>query len=501
MVVGNHREARPALLQKVFRSSREYPTVDAIIIAYAATVLVFQVLMQISPFMTLLAKTPLYSIQTYLGLLGGGLILLDVFTTKKIWQGKYSLFLYAILVLAALSSLRTVSYGIKENLFKLCWAAIQFVLIYSCVYRASRDKLIKYIRRLFFALLAIWAIACCVSFYQYANQIGYRYVVNPLAKDSSSNRQGFYDNRLFGIFYTLNHAAYISLFFLIVALVFAWQEKRRRIRIALLFSDFVLLCYIILSGSRSAMISLMAASAVLTFFRLRNALIEQGQKKPLLPLAAAVLAVALCFGGFWCLKQGLELVPAWTAAIRAEMEPDFVPDDFFPEDDILERDGLEEDASNGRLSIWRDYISLYKDVGAIGLSPGNYMLYVRENHPELYIVEYIRTHYSDKYESGIIYHVHSGYMMVYVSAGILGLLSLLAYMLLCVRRVFCLVKNRVSVSPAYIGAVALVVMGAISAVLDEGLFFQNTPHTTIFWFALGIIMADSFVSSESLKKL
>ena len=46
MVVGNHREARPALLQKVFRSSREYPAVDAIIIAYAATVLVFQVLMR-----------------------------------------------------------------------------------------------------------------------------------------------------------------------------------------------------------------------------------------------------------------------------------------------------------------------------------------------------------------------------------------------------------------------------------------------------------------------
>ena len=500
-------EARPSLKDRccaLTQSNRDYPAMDAVIIAYTAVVLVFQVLFQISPVMTFLAKTPLYSIQTYLGLLGGGLVLFDLFTAKKIWKGQYCLLLYAILLLAALSSVRTIEYGLKENLFKLCWAAIQFMLVYSCVYRTKRDTLTKYVRILIAALLVIWVIACCVSIYQYVHQIGYRYVVNPLAKDSSSNRQGFYDNRLFGIFYTLNHAAYLSLFFLIIAVAFMCGEKRKGVRAPLLFPEFILLCYIILSGSRSAKLSLIVCSGVLAFFLMRNRVFGQGKDRSLLPIAAALLAALVCTAGCWALKQGLEQVPSIRAEIeaaheakaetKAETEPETEPT---VSGDVLERDGLDEDISNGRLSIWSDYALLYREVGAIGLSPGNYMPYILENHPDLYIVEYIRENYPDKYESGIIYHVHSGYLMVYVSAGILGLLSLLLFMVLCMKRTIGLIKNCRSVSSVYMGAFSLVVVGAISAALDEGLFFQNNPHTTMFWFALGIIMTDTFVSGSS----
>ena len=83
------------------------------------------------------------------------------------------------------------------------------------------EKLKKYIKVLFSVLLVIWLAACCVSLYQFARLIGYDYVVNPMAQDASSNRQGFYDNRLFGIFYTLNHAAYGSLLFFLLGALFA----------------------------------------------------------------------------------------------------------------------------------------------------------------------------------------------------------------------------------------------------------------------------------------
>ena len=136
-------------LDKITKSSREFPVIDTIILIYEAVVLFFQILFQISPVMTFLAKTPLYDIQTYLGLLGGMLIVLDLFTTKKIWRGKFCLLLYAILGLAAVASIRMISYGLKENIFKLCWAAIQFVLVYSCAYRADRNKLKKYLKWLF----------------------------------------------------------------------------------------------------------------------------------------------------------------------------------------------------------------------------------------------------------------------------------------------------------------------------------------------------------------
>jgi O-antigen ligase len=82
-------------------------------------------------------------------------------------------------------------------------------------------------------------------------------------------------------------------------------------------------------------------------------------------------------------------------------------------------------------------------------------------------------------------------MMVYVSAGILGLLCLIAFMVLCVIRLWRNIRANRKLSLLYIGAMALVAAGAVSAVLDEGLFFQNNPHTTMFWLALGILMLDS----------
>ena len=120
------------------------------------------------------------------------------------------------------------------------------------------------------------------------------------------------------------------------------------------------------------------------------------------------------------------------------------------DEDILHRDNLKEDQSNGRLNIWTDYLKLYKQVGAIGLSPGNYMPYIYENHQEMYIVDYIKEHYPDKYDSGFVYHVHSGYLMVYVSAGILGVILLAAFMVLCMGKVFAKIKAERQLSTLFI---------------------------------------------------
>ena len=116
-MIENNRECIKSNIRSFFQGNKEYPVVDKIVLIYVATVLFFQILFQISPVVTLLSKTPLYNIQTYLGLTGGVLIVVDLFTTKKIWKRRYSMFLYVILLLAAVSSVRMMPYGIKENLF------------------------------------------------------------------------------------------------------------------------------------------------------------------------------------------------------------------------------------------------------------------------------------------------------------------------------------------------------------------------------------------------
>lgn len=515
-------------ITNLFQTEKQYPLVDRAIVIYVAVLLFFQILLQIAPVLTLLAKTPLYSIQSYLGLLGGFLLLVDLFTTKKVWHGKFCLLLYGILVLAALASLRTIGYGVKQNLFKLCWAAIQFALIYSCADRVDQQKFRVYVKRLFFTLLFIWLVACCVSLYQYVNQIGYLYVVNPLSQDASASRQGFYDNRLFGVFYTLNHAAYISLMFFLMGFFFAIKEKRLWCRVYLIVAQIILLSYIILSGSRSTAIAWIVCMAVIGWFLARNRLKLQSVKRSVACTAIALLVAVGCMMGYQAMRSGLSRLPYWKAMLVYHLQTDQHPfrppmgtteptETIYPtgsgsekpepstpqlpekpnlDKDILDRDNLGEDFSNGRLSIWKDYLSLYESVGLVGMSPGNYMAYILEHYPDLYIVKYIQRYHPDKYASGIIYHPHNGYLMVYVSAGILGAMCLVVFMLLCMIRLVGLILRKKKLSLTYICAISMVVAGGISAMLDEGLFFQNNPHTTMFWLALGVVMSGCFLEEQ-----
>ena len=487
------------LLSSAVRSlttpKRAYPVVDWIIILYVAAVLVFQTILQISPLVSLLTKTPFYSMQTYLGILGGGLILLDLVTTKRLWQGKFCILLYGILLLAALASVRTMSYGLKENIFKLCWSAIYFTLVYSCAYRFDRATLIKCAKVLFFTLLAVWFIACCVSLYQYAAQIGYRYVVNPLGKDASNTRQGFYDSRLFGIFYTLNHAAYISLLFIIGCVFYFMKSPHRSVRIALVLICLCLGSHILLSGSRSARISLILVSVVGTWLLVRRRMQGKGLKQRILPLAMAVVMVGVAIGGTAGWKEALRHVPYlaqetiyWLDGGTANPNHEKVDKEEI--DEMLDREELEADSSNGRLSIWLDYLSLYKEIGPIGLSPGNYMAHILESNPELYIVDYIKQEYPAKYDSGIIYHTHNGYLLVFVATGWIGIACLIAFIALCVIRLVRTLRQQRQVSLLFVGCMLIAAAIAVSAMLDEGLFFQNHLHTTLFWFALGVLMKE-----------
>ena len=48
-------------------------------------------------------------------------------------------------------------------------------------------------------------------------------------------------------------------------------------------------------------------------------------------------------------------------------------------------------------------------------------------------------------------------------------------------------------------SVLLVAAGGISAIVDEGVFFQNNPQTTVFWLALGVLMKECSCIKEKTK--
>ena len=498
----------------------KYRMINKTVVAYVVAVLIFQVLFLISPIMTFFAKTPLYSIQTYLGVLGGILLSIDMFTSKVMWKGPYCIFLYIICILAGIASIRMISYGVKENLFKLCWAIIQMTLMYSCAYRMKEEQFKRGVWHVYIFIALIWFFACCISLYQYAIQVGYMVRVNPLAIDSSMTRQGFYDNRLFGIFYTLNHAAYVSLFLFLAGMVYIKSSKKILVKMTLIINEVVLLFHIILCNSRSAMLAMIVCLFFVFCFLSRNKVILNNKRGKIISILSSALLILFCLISFHGIKLGLTYIPKFCDYMKTpkmiyslDNKSSYIRNqninlsvqnirnitqDEKIDENILQRKDLEDDSSNGRLSIWKDYLSLYKEVGIIGISPGNYMGYIMKNHPELYIVDYIKREYPDKYKSGIIYHVHSGYVMVYVSAGILGMFFLSIFMILCLKQMIKKLKRKYRMKDLFIISFIVVVGGAISIIFDEGIFFQNNPHSTIFWIALGVLMRECTDRKENV---
>ena len=103
------------------------PWLNTAVLVYVGVTVVSFVLLQIAPVLTWMAKTPLYHISTYLGLIGAVLMALDLFTNRGLWRGIWCWLLYGVAFMDVIASLRTMRYGVKDNLFDLCWVVIQFV--------------------------------------------------------------------------------------------------------------------------------------------------------------------------------------------------------------------------------------------------------------------------------------------------------------------------------------------------------------------------------------
>jgi len=475
-------------------TSNKLPLLNKIIAIYIGITLVFQISSLIAPVLTALTYTPLYSFKTYLGIIGAGLIAVDLITNKVIWRGAYCWLLYGIVAVGVISSVFTLSYGISENIFLLCWVVIEIALFYSLSHRLSKPEFTRFLFTVYTIIAAIWLVACVISVAQFVAHIRYVYVVDPISADKTLSRQGFAANRLFGIFNPINHAAYISLMLIIIGIYLICKTSKKSLKIFYSISCFFFLMHIILSVSRSALLASFAIIAVASYLLIRNRLSFGKARKILVSSVCSILVLVISFGCYTGIKKVSVKLPRLYKTIvhsGSSDNDDLTDEEYFDldesEEELLDRD-LKEDSSNGRLSIWGDYISLYKKIGAFGFSPGNYMTYIKEHYPDLYIVDYIKNHYPAKYEADVIYHVHNGYLMVFVSTGFIGIILLIAYLALCALKVLKYILSNDKIDIEFVTLFSIVIAGCVAAFFDRGIFLSDNGQSFIFWIAAGALI-------------
>lgn len=495
--------------EKLFRilgnqgTKNKYPIVNNIITIYVAVVLITFVLFQIAPFVTIIAKTPFYSIQTYLGLIGGLLLCIDLFTNKVLWRGKYCIFLYGICISALISTICMAHYGIMDNIFSFCWIVIQFSLVYSCAMRMETAYLRKYISWLFTIILIIWIISVSVSIFQYLAQIGYCYEANPISDNPELVRQGFLNNRLFGVFMGLDYAVFISLILMIGAIFYFSELKGNLVkRVVFMICIALLVIHIILTGSRSVQIALYLYLFFYSLLMIRNRFLKTCDRSRILLCVCLSLIITFCgFFGFVGAKEGLSRVIYYTESMQQHyIEKDHSAKDTNlkenqietedqvndSDENVLKREEL-DDISNNRFSIWKDYLSLFDDIGLFGLSLANYNDYISDHFPDLYIVEYFSEMVKDSGKTDLVYECHNNYLFVFIAAGWFGGLLLLSYFCLIFLRILKYITSHKVLSSSFIALLAIVCVLLVDAFFMNSIFLKLNALSFIFWFILGVL--------------
>lgn len=461
---------------------------------YIAAIMLYQTLWQIVPARVFLCDTGLDVISPALAILGFAFLAVDIFIEKTVFQSKYCAFLIAAIAIMCISSLFNISYGWTYNAKVIVWQIVHMFLIYSFYLRVNEKQMYYFLRNLFFVISAIFTVAVVISIYQYIMQISYNTPV-----EGGNSRQGFQEGRLFGVFGYVFFAPLMSLLLGIGAAYSSVKAKRLWLKAMFAFQAVLLFIYVVLSGTRSTLVSMICGLAVCGALIVRSKLINKKENwsklsRGLSVFAAVVVCAVFVYGAYAGSHVLLSKIPALVGSQHSAGtdNPDKDEDITGPiEDDILERpDTQNNDISNNRFKIWKDYLTC--GFGSIksallGFSP-NYMSIIQEKFPDIYIVQYSKEHFPLSFELGRIYDTHNGYLAIFISTGILGLIAMGAFLIcILIRAIKYFIRNKHPEGMPILIFTMLVIM-SVSILFDTDIFYKCSGASVIFWLLISCMV-------------
>lgn len=372
-----------------------------------------------------------------------------------------SILLGVFILVLGISSLLNYKYELTGNILGLATFASQLILFYFLPKIMKEDRLMRCLRFTAFFTSFFWNIACVASLWQYIKNIHYT-IRNP---ERQRLRQGIVDGRLFGLFSDPNFAAFTSLILILLLLFTIRKTNSRPLKIYCWASIVINTCYIIMSNSRTIFIAAAGTilfTVVLITYRQHRTGEEAGlgrffirsTKRVLLALAAMIAVYSLIF---FPLRQ-----------IGQMMEPERAVNDMVRED--VGTDNI----TNNRSTIWKNYISLYKDKPLFGFSVRSALPYATDKYPDSYLAE-------------TQYVTHNGYLSLLVETGAVGFCVMGAFFLLVFLQSAGKLRQKENVSENYLFFASLTVSILIFLMCFHDVFFTVNLETMLLFTAIGYL--------------
>lgn len=388
--------------------------------------------------------------------------------------GKRSIFktynidiLVLFLAVNIISIIINFKYGFKENILCLFTLFVDYFILYNM----GSDKDEKQVQSLFKIIthyfLLLYTAAVLFSLMGYVMRHSNAFYIG-----ERLFRHGFVENRLFGIFPDPNYASVVSMVLAMICLYYLFKSRDIFIKTLYGIGVFLHLCYIILSGSRTAVLAILVSVMLSGYFfiyrKTKNKDFSTFKKQAVCLLTAITLAF-VCYEGIEVLRIGLGYLPVGISYVQGDKKAEPIS---------LVREDVEEseDYSNNRIKIWKSAFTIFKQKPLLGTSPRNLVSYAEHEFPTNYIA-------ISKYM------VHNSVFETMVFSGLMGLLLLMIFIFSCAYHTFkhLYQKTEEHFAEVLLGT-AVIVSLMVSSMTLSALFYNRGAYNTLFWISIGFLM-------------
>ncbi|MGM0170796.1 hypothetical protein IGJ39_000879 [Enterococcus sp. AZ140] len=403
----------------------------------------------------------------------GSIVLLADFFTRVLKKNRwtYDILLLLFIVIMCISSLLNMKYGLFGNLKFIVWQALYFFIVYDNGISRNRNKSDQLLSIISGTLIVIWTSLVVVSLGMFLTQYNYSIQlsrVNPL-------RIGMLEGRLFGVFSDPNYGSVMCVVTIFLSLYYIFSKKysNKWLLTGVYVSIFLNISYIILSGSRNGLITLLVTTFVFVFFSMYQYQLKKKKNlllNILLSILSGVAVMALVFGVAQLIKIGWSYFPQFfekkqtgTTAGRVNLtRPDVAQS---------------TDVSNLRFTIWKSAVEIFQSSWLFGTSPKNMIAYAQDVLPNTYIAQ--RN-----------FSVHNAYLNTLASTGILGGLTFVAFIVTKAARVIAFLFKPITnlLNTRMIYCICGIFALAFSGFFHNEMILVNISGAFLFWFLLGEVI-------------
>ncbi len=482
---------------------------------------------------------------------GFGLICWDLISKRRIFRMVYWVFPILLLGSYAISILLNLDAGIYNFVKLFIYTSITLLVLYCQDRRATKEKILALLRRLCYAITGFSTVTGLASLVLYAK--GAYFTVTTASGDVI--RQGFTENRLFGVYYSPNVCALVVVVSFAAILINLLINKKSIFNYAFCGLNFVInfVCFS-LTLSRGGALTLIALAGLCVIFAVAPVAVEK--KGVIKGGVITVVVAAIIFGGGFAGVKGcravMSFVPAFVAQIEAAQEEETtLPEETTVEEQITEtvtqeaateevtseeqpsaeettvadekqteessepvteeKETLEQvdferiedmaDISNGRIVNWTGALKILKQSPLFGF--GDYI--VGENAEN---ANYDLSELTPQEKQWAFYtkgNLHNGYMQILMFSGIIGFLIFVVFAGFVILKLLkTMFYGRKDTQLYKVIAVMFSMLGAfaVNAMIESHLLFRRqNMFACVFWLFIGIavVIAEIYRHSEEYK--